>query len=211
MLLHVLNVMPFQLVVAGTADRLFLPRSAVRLWGHDMKRTLLAAVGALGAVALVAPAASAQVYAGAGATIFTADVNGQDVSLGAILGRAGFKTNTFFGVEGEFAIGIQDDNFDILGQEVSVGLDSEYGVFAVGWLPIPLVGDLFGRVGYADLSIGAGAGALGSVSEGGSGLAYGAGIALSQIPFTKLRLDYTRYEPDDGEIDAFGISALIQF
>lgn len=208
---HVIDVTLIQLVVAGTADRLFLPRSAVHLWGHDMKRTLLAAVGALGAVALVAPAASAQAYAGAGATIFTADVNGQDVSLGAILGRAGFKTNTFFGVEGEFAIGIQDDSFDVFGQEVSVGLDSEYGVFAVGWLPIPLVGDLFGRVGYADLSIGAGAGALGSVSEDGAGLAYGAGIALSQIPFTKLRLDYTRYEPDDGEIDAFGISALIQF
>ena len=84
-------------------------------------------------------------------------------------------------------------------------------MFAVGWLPIPLVGDLFGRVGYADLSIEADAGGLGSVAEDGSGLAYGAGIALSQIPFTKLRLEYTRYEPDDGEIDSFGISALFQF
>jgi hypothetical protein len=176
-----------------------------------MRRTLLAAAGGLWVAALLAPAASAQVYAGAGATIFTSDVNGEDVSLGAILGRAGFKTNTFFGFEGEFAIGIQDDNFDVLGQEVSVGLDSEYGVFAVGWLPIPLVGDLFGRVGYADLSIEADAGGLGSVAEDGSGLAYGAGIALSQIPFTKLRLEYTRYEPDDGEIDSFGISALFQF
>ena len=37
------------------------------------------------------------------------------------------------------------------------------------------------------------------------------GIALSQIPFTKLRLEYTRYEPDDGESDAFSLSALFQF
>jgi len=176
-----------------------------------MKRALLAAAGGLGAAVLLAPAASAQVYAGAGATIFTADVNGEDVSLGAILGRAGFKTNTFFGVEGEFAVGIQDDEFNVLGTQVSVGLDSEYGVFAVGWLPIPLVGDLFGRVGYADLSIEADAGGLGSLSEDGAGLAYGAGFQLSQIPFTKLRLEYTRYEPDDGEIDSFGISALFQF
>jgi hypothetical protein len=80
----------------------------------------------------------------------------------------------------------------------------------VGWLPIPLVGDLFGRVGYADLSVEASA--LGtSLSESGSGLAYGAGFQLSCIPFTKLRLEYTRYEPDDGEIDSFGISALLQF
>lgn len=145
-------------------------------------------VGGLGAVGLLAPAASAQVCAGAGATICAADLNGEDISLGAILGailgRAGFRTSTLFGVEGEFAI---------------------------GWLLIPLVSDLFGRVGYADLSIEARAGALGSVSDDGSGLISGAGIALSQIPFTKLRLEYTRYEPDDGEIDSFGISELFQF
>ncbi len=176
-----------------------------------MKRTLLAAAGGLGAAALLAPAASAQVYAGAGATIFTAEASGEDVALGAILGRAGFKANTFFGFEGEFAIGIQDDNFDVLGQEVSVGLDSEYGVFAVGWLPIPLVGDVFARAGYADLSIEADLNGTTIASEDGAGLAYGAGIALSQIPFTKLRLEYTRYEPDDGEIDAFSLSALFQF
>jgi hypothetical protein len=144
-------------------------------------------VGGLGAVARLAPAASAQVCAGAGATIFTADVDGEDVSLGAILGCAAFRTSTFLSLEGEFAIGIQDNNFDMLGLEVSVGLDNEHGICAFGWLPIPLVGDLFGLVGYADLSIEARAGALGSVSEDGSGLVYGAGIALGQIPFTRLR------------------------
>jgi OOP family OmpA-OmpF porin len=176
-----------------------------------MKRTLLAAATGLGAAALLAPAASAQVYAGAGATIFTADVDGEDVSLGAILGRAGFKTNPFFGVEGEFAIGIQDDEFDVLGQEVSVGLENEYGVFAVGWLPIPLIGDLFGRVGYADLTIEADVNGTTVGSEDGSGLAYGAGFQFSQFPFTQLRVEYTRYEPDDAEIDSFGVSALLQF
>jgi OOP family OmpA-OmpF porin len=176
-----------------------------------MKRTLLAAATGLGAAALLAPAASAQVYAGAGATIFTSDVGGEDVSLGALLGRAGFKTNPFFGVEGEFAIGIQDDNFDVLGQEVSVGLENEYGVFAVGWLPVPLVGDLFGRVGYADLTIEGEVNGTTVASEDGSGLAYGAGFQFSQFPFTQLRVEYTRYEPDDAEIDSFGVSALFQF
>lgn len=177
-----------------------------------MKSTALLAglVGAASAVAL-APAASAQVYVGAGATVFQADVQGEDVNLGAILGRAGYKTTPFFGFEGEFAFGIQDDDFNVLGQEVSVGLDSQYGVFAVGWLPVPLVGDLFARVGYADLSIEAEAAGIGTISEDGSGLAYGAGFQFSQIPFTQLRLEYTRYEPDDGEIDSLGVSALFQF
>ena len=176
-----------------------------------MKRTLLAAVVGLGAATTLAPAASAQVYAGVGYTAFQLDVDGEDVNVGAVLGRVGYKSNPFFGLEGEFAIGVQDDDFDILGQEVSVGLDSEYGVFAVGWLPIPLVGDLFGRVGYADISIEADAAGFGSVSEDGSGLAYGAGFQFSQLPFTQLRVEYTRYEPDEGEINSFGVSALLQF
>ena len=173
-----------------------------------MKRVLSVAAG-LAAAAIIAPAASAQVYGGVGYSTFTADAGGEDATVGGVMGRLGFKSNPFFGVEGEVAIGIQEDNFDVLGTQVDVSLENSYGVYAVGWLPIPLVGDVFGRVGYADLSIEASA--LGtSISDSGSGLAYGAGIQLSSIPFTKLRLEYTRYQPDDAEVDSFGISALLQ-
>lgn len=174
-----------------------------------MKRVLSLAAG-LAAAAIIAPAASAQVYGGVGYSTFTADAGGEDATVGGVMGRLGFKSNPFFGVEGEVAIGIQEDNFDVLGTQVDVSLENSYGVYAVGWLPIPLVGDVFGRVGYADLSIEASA--LGtSISDSGSGLAYGGGVQLSSIPFTKLRLEYTRYEADDSEIDSFGISALLQF
>jgi len=175
-----------------------------------MKRSLLAATG-LGVAALLAPAASAQVYGGVGYTAFQANVNGDDITVGAVMGRVGFKTNPLLGVEGEFSIGVQDDNFDVLGTQVSAGLDNEYGVFATGWLPIPLVGDLFGRVGYAHLSVNADAGGLGTFSQDGDGLAYGAGFQLSNIPFTKLRVEYTKYEPDNGDVDSLSISALLQF
>jgi hypothetical protein len=174
-----------------------------------MKRILSVAAG-LAAAAIIAPAASAQVYGGVGYSTFTADAGGEDATVGGVMGRLGFKSSPFFGVEGEVAIGIQEDNFDVLGTQVDVSLENSYGVYAVGWLPIPLVGDVFGRVGYADLAIEATA--LGSsISDSGSGLAYGAGIQLSSIPFTRLRLEYTRYEPDDAEVDSFGISALLQF
>jgi outer membrane immunogenic protein len=174
-----------------------------------MKRVLSVAAG-LAAAAIIAPAASAQVYGGVGYSTFTADAGGEDATVGGVMGRLGFKSNPFFGVEGELAIGIQEDNFDVLGTQVDVSLENSYGVYAVGWLPIPVVGDVFGRVGFADISIEASA--LGSsISDSGSGLAYGAGIQLSSIPFTKLRLEYTRYQPDDEEVDSFGISALLQF
>ena len=176
-----------------------------------MKRALLATATGFGVAAFLAPAASAQVYGGVGYTAFQADANGEDVTVGAVMGRVGVKNNPFFGVEGEFSIGIQEDDFDVLGTQVSAGLDNEYGVFAVGWLPVPLVGDFFGRVGYAHMSVEADAGGLGSFSQDGEGLAYGGGFQFSNIPFTKLRLEYTRYEPEDGEVDSLGVSALLQF
>jgi hypothetical protein len=175
-----------------------------------MKLALYTLAG-LGAAALIAPAASAQVYAGAGYTVFQADTGSGTADLGAVMGRVGYKMNPFFGAEGEFSVGVQDESFNVLGTDVNVGLDSEYGVFAVGWLPVPFLADLYGRVGYAHLSVDASAAGIGSISGDGDGLAYGAGLQLNGIPFTKLRIEYTRYQPDDGDVDSLGVSALLQF
>jgi hypothetical protein len=174
-----------------------------------MKRTLLTAAIGGAAAAMLAPSASAQLYFGAGYTVFQAETAAGDADLGAVIGRVGYKYNPLFGVEGEFSIGVQDESFNILGTNVDVGLDSEAGVFAVGYLPIPLVADVFGRIGYANLSVGASAGNL-AASADGSGLAYGGGVQFNVL-LAKVRLEYTRYEPDDGEIDSLGISGIIQF
>lgn len=177
-----------------------------------MKSRLLAMAAGMGAAALLAPAASAQLYGGVGYTVFQADGGSAgDINLGALMGRIGYKSSPIFGIEGEFSIGVQDESFDVLGSTVDVGLDNEFGVFAVGVLPIPAVGDIFARAGYANLSVSASASGFGSAAEDGSGLAYGGGVMLNFIPFTKLRLEYTRYEPDDGEFDSFGVSGLFTF
>ncbi len=177
-----------------------------------MKNKLLALAAGVGAAALMAPAASAQLYAGAGYTIFQADAGSAgDLNLGTLMGRVGYKTNPFFGVEGEFSFGVQDESFDVLGTTVDIGIDNQYGVFAVGVLPVPMVGDLFARGGYASFTLDASASGIGSVAEDGSGLAYGGGVMLNFIPFTKLRLEYTRYEPEDGEFDSLGVSGLFTF
>lgn len=159
----------------------------------------------------MAPTASAQLYGGVGYTAFQADADGEDVTLGAVMGRLGYKTNPFLGVEGEFSIGVQDESVDVLGTEVDVGIDSQYGVFAIGVLPVPMVGDLFVRGGYASFSVDASVSGIGSATEDGDGPAYGAGIMMNFIPFTKLRLDYTRYEVEDGEFDSLGVSGLFSF
>jgi len=53
----------------------------------------------LAAAAIIAPAASAQVYGGVGYSTFTADAGGEDATVGGVMGRLGFKSNPFFGVE----------------------------------------------------------------------------------------------------------------
>jgi hypothetical protein len=176
-----------------------------------MKRKILALAAGMGAATILAPAASAQLYGGVGYTVFQADVGSEDASLGTIMGRLGYKTSPILAFEGEASIGVQDESFDVLGTTVDVGIENQYGVFAVGMLPVPGVGDLFVRGGYASITVDASAGGLGSASEDGSGLAYGAGVMLNFIPFTKLRLDYTRYEADDGEFDSLGLSGLFTF
>jgi hypothetical protein len=173
-----------------------------------MKRTVLAAATAAASAIAFAPAASAQLYGGAGLTVFQTDVGGEDINLGAVMGRLGWEFNPFFALEGEAAIGIAEDEVDVLGTPVDVGVDSGFGAFAVGKIPLAVV-DLFGRVGYADVSIEGSAGGF-TASADGSGLAYGAGVNFNVL-ILRMRAEYTRYEIDDGDVDSLGLSALLKF
>lgn len=173
-----------------------------------MKRTILAAAAGIAAVLVSAPSASAQLYGGAGLTVFQADVDDQDVNIAAAMGRLGWEFNPFLAIEGEAAFGIAEDEIDVLGTPVDIGIDSGFGAFVVGKIPLAVV-DLFGRVGYADVSIEGSAGGF-SASEDGSGMAYGAGINFNVL-ILRMRAEYTRYEIDDGDIDSLGLSALLKF
>lgn len=175
-----------------------------------MKRTILAfAVGVAAAIGL-APAASAQLYIGGGYTAFQADdVLGEDPTVGTVMGRIGYEFNDFIGIEGEAAIGVQDESYNILGTNVDVGVESEFGGFVVGRLGVPLLGDFFARAGYATIEIEASGGGT-SFTEDGDGFAYGGGLEFN-ILVLRARLEYTRYEVDDGDLDSLGISALLHF
>lgn len=176
-----------------------------------MTRRLLALAAGMSAAIILAPAASAQLYGGVGYTVFQADTGAGDANLGTLMGRLGYKASPILGIEGEASFGVQDESFDVLGTTVDVGIENQYGVFAVGMLPVPAIGDIFARAGYASITVDASASGIGSISEDGSGLAYGAGVMLNFIPFTKLRLDYTKYEAGDGEFDSLGVSGLFTF
>jgi hypothetical protein len=173
-----------------------------------MNKLLMTAAAGFAAVALAAPAASAQIYGGVGYTAFKIEAGSDDAYVGSALARAGYKFNPFLGVEGELAVGLVDGEVDISpGVTADVGVDNEYGVFGTAWLPIPFLPEPFVRAGYANMTIESDV--PGGDFDGG-GLAYGGGLQFSFL-IARLRAEYTRYEIDDESLDSFGISALLQF
>lgn len=152
-----------------------------------MKKVIMSAAVALGAVMALPAAASAQVYVGAGYTHFDTDGAGD---LGAVTGRLGYRFHPNFAVEGEAGFGVKDDG--------PFELNHTVGVYAVGILPLSDRFDLHGRLGYQTTEIGA---PLGDIDS--DGLAYGVGGTFNVTERFGVRADVTRQE---GDIDADSIS-----
>jgi len=159
-----------------------------------MKALVIAASAAVLALAVpaMAQAQDHQVYGSIG----YANVSVDPISLGALQGRLGVNFNDHFGVEGEAAFGISDD--DILG--IPVELSSEFGLFGVVRLPVSENVDIFARGGWASANFD-----VGGTEFDQDGGAYGAGVQVFFNESNGVRADYTRYEFDDSA-DVWSIS-----
>jgi hypothetical protein len=145
-----------------------------------------AAVAAIAAAFAVdgAARAQAQVDLNLGYTRF------DDIDEDAFTGRLSARLLSNFGAEGEVSVGVGDDN----------GLDTAWGVFGKGAIPLGEVTELFARVGYVDAEADGGA--------GGDGVAFGAGGQFTITGRSGVRLDYTRYEFED-DVDSWSISYVL--
>ena len=88
-------------------------------------------------------------------------------------GRLGYRFHPNFAVEGEATLGTSDDD--------NAELDNAYGVYGVGILPVTPNIDLFGRVGYQQLSVD-GTGPVADIDEDGIGYGAGATSRASRMP-----------------------------
>lgn len=114
--------------------------------------------------------------------------------------RAGVKFLKYFGVEGEYAIGLSDWD---LGDDVTLGLDNAVAGYAVARYPFGNgkdSGDVFIRAGYHSTTLEAG---VGNFSENlkDEGFAFGVGASYFFMPNLGVRGDVTSYHLDD---DIFG-------
>jgi hypothetical protein len=176
--------------------------------------------GLLGLAAITAPGAAGQVYAGVGYTQFKtgreAAFQENTYTLGATTARLGYQVGPFFAVEGEYSFGVEGDMGTTMGlspsipvTEAPIDLDKQYGVFAVGRLPVPVVGALFARVGFSHLAVDSGL-VRDFIGDDQSGSAFGAGVELPVFSLVRARAEYTHYKIDEG-YDALSFTGLVKF
>ena len=159
-----------------------------------MKSFLIVGAGASAALLLAAAPAfadDASYISGYGNLGYT---NAQITSDGspdfsAITGRLGARFGKFLGVEGEVTGGLNSDH--IGGTNADVRLNDEYGVYAVGFLPVLPNADLLARIGYANTDFHTSDGA-GSFHGSDTSWNYGVGGQYMFDGANGVRLDYTR-------------------
>ena len=178
-------------------------------------KTFLPALMVTAAVA-VSPTALAQGwYADAGYTHITTDVDAgtssADIDLGAISGRVGYDINPNFGFEGELAVGVNDEEATEGDITASLGLNYLVGAYGKAQLPVAENVNLFARAGVVNAELEAEVTGLGSTSDSKTGAGFGVGGTVDINERFYVRGDYTRYDIEDFEADAFTVSLGVKF
>lgn len=161
---------------------------------------ILIAAASAAALASLAPAmAQAQTATtGVYGSLGYAHIDGDDVNLGAIGGRLGYRVNDWFGVEGELGFGVKDDTVNLAGVPVDVKLNHAEAIYGVGFIPVSENTDLIARIGYGNTDLEGSAAGL-SASDSGKSWNFGLGAQHHFDGVNGVRFDYTRQEfNDDG-------------
>jgi hypothetical protein len=176
-------------------------------------KILIAAASAAALAAVVPAAAQAQTATtGVYGSVGYAHTSADDVNLGAIGGRLGYRVNNWFGVEGEVAFGVKDDTVNIGGVPVDVKLNHAEAIYGVGFIPVAQNTDLIARIGYGNTDL-KGSAAGFSASDSGSSWNFGVGAQHHFDGVNGVRVDYTRHEfnDDGGSADVWSIAYTRRF
>lgn len=180
-----------------------------------MLRTQLAAFACMTAF-LASGAHAADLYGSVGGARF--ELEPLDSKLAVVQGRIGAKFMPYLGVEAEAATGFADDTWHVpyapYQAQVTTELNYQVAGYAVGFLPLTEKAELFARVGYGKTRIDRDVlidGEHGSANESLDGWSYGAGGQYFFDGQNGVRLDFTRHDLDDENIDAWAVGYVRRF
>lgn len=177
-------------------------------------KIIFAAASAAAAVCAVSGVAQAQTApVGVYGTLGYANAHTDDVDLGAIQGRLGYRIMPYAGIEGEAAFGVKKDDVTAAGVTGRAKLEHEAAIYGVGFLPLSDKADLLARVGYGNTKVKVSA--LGSsASADGDSWNFGVGGQYHFDGKNGVRADYTRQEftkDSAGHADVYSIAYTRRF
>ena len=134
-------------------------------------------------------------YGNIGVDMFNADIDDGSATAWALSGVLGYNFTENFGIEGQGSFGIAGEEVD----GVDFGLDSSFAGFGVVRLPAGENFDIFARGGYHFSQISASNGGV-SIGVDTDGFAVGAGGQYFFSPNDGVRLEYTYYDLQVGDV-----------
>ncbi len=180
-----------------------------------LKKLILSAVmlTVLSAISMVTVADNTgKSYFGVQYSIATYEDEFVEIDPTALIGRFGKYFNNNFSLEGRFGIGLQDDTVDIFGTNVSLELDTLFGVYGVGHINLNESSSVYGMIGFTRAEATISIPGFISESEDESGLSFGIGADIGIGNNVALNIEYTQYlNKSDFDFSAMGLGAVFSF
>ena len=152
-------------------------------------------------------------YWGAGVGMFDYSEEGidSDASLTALFGRLGTQFNENFSGEIRAGFGIGDDSINVLSTDVNVELDSMFGGYIRGGVPVSENFYPYAILGYTRGEISVSVPGF-SDSESESDVSFGIGADFGLGESTKFNIEYINYLDKEGaEVSGFSIGIVRPF
>lgn len=153
-------------------------------------------------------------YAGLQFAQATYDESGvDDLNPTALIGRLGHYFHENFSLEGRLGFGLSDDSLSGNGLTADFEIDSLFGFYGVGHLPINEVASVYALAGFtqgeASITVSDGTNSA-SESDDDSGFSYGLGAAFNVSPNAALTVEYISYL-DKSDYQLTALSAGMNF
>jgi outer membrane immunogenic protein len=126
-----------------------------------------------------------------------------DTNPNAIVGRFGKYLKDDFSIEGRLGVGVGDDSATVSGIDVSIEIDTVFGVYGLKHVDIGNASSIYGALGFTRGELTASAPGI-SVSDDDSGLSFGVGVN-----FNNINIEFMQYlNKSDFDVSAisFGIT-----
>jgi len=179
-----------------------------------MKHTIrLLAVAAASLTALGAQAQS--VYGELGYSALEYQENSaafrSTIKPGMVRGIVGYELSPNLAAEAMLGLGMGSDDVRVGGVTVKGKVDNMVGAFIKPKVKIGESFELFGRLGATSTKVSASSGGF-SVSDRGTGLAYGGGASYSFTPQLSINADYMNYYDRKGvKVDGITVGVGFRF